>query len=93
MAKKNKRTIPELRARLNELAEEHNLPELAEIADETFRNPPVSRAKVQSKTLTPELAARIRRYARAHPGTPQDKIGALFKVNPGRVSEALNNLI
>jgi len=89
---RNKRRIPELRARLRELAEEYDLDELHDIADELHRNPPVSRAKNRSKPLTTELADEIRRYVRRNPGLHQRDVAQRFNVNPGRVSEALNNL-
>jgi len=89
----NKRSIPEIRERLYEIAEEEGLPELAELADETFRNPPVRRAARRSPKLTPALAAQIRVYAKSNPNAHQADIASHFNVNPGRVSEALNNAV
>jgi predicted metal-dependent phosphoesterase TrpH len=85
-----KRTIPEIRERLRELATEHGLPELRQLAEETIRRPAVRRAPTRNKTPTPELAERIRNYARRHPRAHQQDIAQHFGVNAGRVSEALN---
>jgi hypothetical protein len=90
----NKRGIPEIRERLRELAVQHNMDELRELADEMYRNPPAkARAPVRSPKLTPELAQEIRDYARANPRAHQQDIAEHFGVNHGRVSEALNNVV
>lgn len=86
----NKRSIPEIRERLLEIAEENNLPEIKELVDEMYRRPPNRRAPPRSQKLTPPLAAEIRRYAKAHPTEAMDSIGHKFKVNPGRISEAID---
>ncbi len=87
----NKRSIPEIRERLFELSEKHQLPELSQLAKEMYRNSPVKRAPVKSPKMTPVLATKIRSYASKHPVMHQNEIASKFKVNPGRVSEALNN--
>lgn len=89
----NKRSIPEIRERLRELAGEHSIDELNDLADELCRNPPVKRAKAKNPPLTPEMADEIRAYAKANPNLHQQDIANHFGVNHGRVSEALNNLI
>lgn len=89
----NRRSIPEIRERLRELAEEYNIPELQELADEMYRHSPVRRAPRNNRKLTPALAAEIRRYARANPEMHQQQIAVYFQVNHGRVSEVLNKLI
>jgi hypothetical protein len=81
--------IPDIQARLRDLAYMHSLPELDRLADELRRRAPGARAPVASATMTPELAKAIRAYARAHPGVSQATIAQFFRVNPGRVSEAL----
>lgn len=86
----NKRSIPEIRARLRELATKHNLPELNDLADETFRVQPAKRAKRRSPKVTASMAAQIRQYKKANPDAHQQDIAELFNVNHGRVSEALN---
>ncbi len=89
----NKRSIPEIRERLKELALEHDIAELGDIAEELHRNPPVKRAKTKSPPLTPELAKKIRAFADENPNLHQQEIANHFGVNHGKVSEALNNLI
>ena len=89
----NKRSIPEIRDRLRELAGEHGIDELSDIADELVRKSPIKRARIKSPPLTPEMAQKIRDYAEAHPDAHQQDIATHFGVNHGRVSEALNNTI
>jgi hypothetical protein len=89
---KNRRGIPELRDRLRELADELDVEELHDLADEMYRNSPVRRARPQSAHLTPELAEEIRVFARKYPKMHQRDIAQKFNVNPGRVSEAMNNI-
>lgn len=89
----NKRSIPEIRKRLLEIAKESNLPEIEELVSEMYRRSPVARAKSKSRKLTPGLARRIRRRARQDPTKHQREIAEEFDVNPGRVSEALNKQI
>ena len=89
----NKRGIPEIRDRLYELADELDNDELRELADQTYRRSPRRRAKNKSDKLTPARAAQIRQYARDNPDAHQREIGAEFNMNPGRVSEALDNQV
>lgn len=81
--------IPQIRNRLRELSYLHSMPELDRLADELDRRKG-ARSPVASVPMTPELAAAIRAYAVAHPGVSQATIAEFFKVNQGRVSEALN---
>lgn len=89
----NKRSIPEIRIRLLEIATEENLPELRELVDEMYRRAPSRRAPVQSEKLTPALAAKIRVYYLANPNKSFQTIANHFHVNPGRVSEAVDRQI
>lgn len=82
--------IPEIRDRLNELSSTHSIPELALLADELMRRKAKKKAPVSSAPMTPKLAAAIRAFAAAHPDFSQTRIAEIFKVNPGRVSEAIN---
>lgn len=84
-------SIPAVRARLHELAEEHGIPELHDLADQTIRRPPQRRATTRSPTVTAELAQEIRDYAAAHPEAHLQDIAEHFGVNHGRVTESLNN--
>ena len=96
----NKRSIPEIRDRLHELVKENAdntagksaWSEVADLADELYRNTAISRAKPHSEKMTAELAEEIRAYKKANPEMSQRKIAEKFNVNPGRVSESLNNL-
>ena len=89
----NKRTIPEIRERLLVIAEENDIPEIRDLVKEMYRKAPVRRAPVTSPSLTPELALKIRKYARMNPGMHFSVIASKFGVNPDRVSEAMNNLM
>lgn len=86
----SRRTIPEIRARLYELAKMHDIAELAELAEETKREFHGRAGRVDARKVTPELAARVRDYAREHPTENQRNIGARFKIDHGRVSEILH---
>lgn len=83
-------TIPEIRARLHELAAEHGIEELAELAEATRRRPPHRVARVKSRPIDPMLKRAIVAYAAAHPGDHFQHIADVFRVNPGRISEALS---
>jgi len=89
----NKRTIPEIRDRLREIAVDFDIPEIHELVDEMYRKSPIRRAVNRSEKLTPALAAEIRVYARANPDMHQREIANIFNMNPGRVSEAMNDLV
>lgn len=81
--------LPEIAARLREKADEYLDPELARLADAIRRRPPARRAPPTSVPMSDELRAEIRRYAEKHPDASYVEIGRFFKVNPGRVSEAV----
>lgn len=90
---RNKRSIPEIRARLREIADEQGLDELHDLADETYRKSPLRRAKNKSAPLTPKLAEKIRKFMDRNPTLHQRDVAQHFNVNPGRVSEAINQQI
>lgn len=87
---KNKMTIPQVRDRLRELAEEHSIEELGFLADQMYREYNNGRAPTKSPTVTAEIAADIRAYAAENPNAHQQDIAEHFGVNHGRISEALN---
>jgi len=89
---RNKRTIPEIRVRLLELANNHGIAEIKDLVQEMYRNPPKRKAKTRSPKLTAEKAQKIREYADANPKLHLADIAAKFNMNPGRVSEAINDL-
>ena len=82
-------TIPEIRERLLQLADEHDIGELRHLARNLRRRPAVRKADTQSQPMTPLLAMAIRTYVYRHPEKTQAAIAAAFNVNPGRISEAL----
>jgi hypothetical protein len=89
--------IPEVRDRLYRLAdavEDQDLStELRFLADQLWRRRSqrslTADQRIESDHMTPELASRIRRYAKQHPTMTMLAIGREFNVNQGRVSEAL----
>jgi hypothetical protein len=83
-------SIPEARDELRKLAQKHNLPVLAELADAMYRRTATRRASVRSPKVTAEMAEEIRQYAAANPDLHQQDIANHFGVNVGRVSEALH---
>jgi hypothetical protein len=56
------------------------------------RSPPVRRARVRRRPVSPDLCEEIRAYAAANPGAQMFEIAVKFNVNQGRVSEILNGL-
>tara|TARA_R110000803_G_scaffold151164_1_gene216335 strand:+ start:45 stop:323 length:279 start_codon:yes stop_codon:yes gene_type:complete len=83
------RPIPEIRARLHELAVELDCLELSELAEATRRKPCARRAAPKFRSLTPELAQEIRAYGYSHPRDSYTEIAAVFYTNIARVSEAI----
>ena len=84
-----RRTIPEIRERLLELARKHGLPELAELAEETRRRYHGRHAPTRAIKITPALRERVRDYAQRHPKMHMRLIGQHFGIDQGRVSEIL----
>lgn len=75
--------IPEVRDRLQAMAIELN-----QLVDE-LRRRPGKRTRQRNRTITPALAAAIRKHCRANPHHSQQWVGMVFKVNAGRVSEIM----
>lgn len=84
-----RRTIPEIRMRLHELAVEHGIAELAQLAEETKRQYHGRRAPARARRIDRATEAKVRRLARQHPNMPQREIGRRFGIDGGRVSEIL----
>ena len=61
------RTIPQIRARLHELADEYEIGELHDLAEETKRRSPAHMTRSKHKDPDPYLEQRIREYARDNP--------------------------
>ena len=87
---KNNMSIPAARERLRELADEHGIDELRDIADQMYRKTGKKRAPKRSPKLTAKQRAEIRQYKADHPDAHQQDIAEIFGVNHGRVSEALD---
>lgn len=88
--------IPIIREQLNEIAADLRLAGVHDYADRieflsaaAVRRSPVKRAPVTSTPMTPALARTIRSHSARHPKQSHQDIAALFNVNPGRVSQAL----
>ena len=89
----NRLSIPDVRSRLRELADEHDIDELHDLADQMYRKSAKKRAPVRSPKLTPAMAQDIRDYKLANPDAHQQDIAEKFQVNHGRVSEALDHKV
>lgn len=81
--------IPEIQNRLNELAEEHDLPELADLARALCRRPADKIAPATSTRMTSELREMIKELKENSPSISQAEIARRLFINPGRVSETL----
>jgi len=90
---KNTMSIPSARKRLRQIADEKDIPELRDIADQLYRRRIKKRAPKRSPKLTPEMAEKIRQYKADNPDAHQQDIAEHFGVNHGRVSEALDNQV
>jgi len=96
----DKKTIPEIRARLFEIADlvANDLAqpaaviaeEIRQLAYQTIRRPPTRKpARVKHPPLTEKEKLAIRKMAWENPALHLDDIAKAFNVNPGRISEAL----
>lgn len=81
--------LPEIQARLRELALQLECDELNDLADEIGRRPAGQRAPRTSAPMTDELAAKIKAMKKAEPHLPHTEIAKRLNINPGRVSETL----
>jgi hypothetical protein len=79
--------IPAARMRLLALKAE-----IDDILDLMVRPAPKRRAAISAPRCTPKMAAAVRKYAILHPKLPMRSIAARFKIDSGRVSEALRGL-
>ena len=83
------KTIPQIRERLFQLADEHNIPELAELAEQTRRRFNGRKAKARAPKIDDLMASRVRVYAYRNREKSLVEIGRVFNINQGRVSEIL----
>ncbi|MBA4042892.1 MAG: hypothetical protein C0471_00490 [Erythrobacter sp.] len=86
-------SVPQVRKRLFEIAEETNNEELVYLANELFQKQMKKKAKAKSDELTPELAEEIREYLLANPELHNQDVANVFNVNIGRVTDALQHKI
>jgi hypothetical protein len=88
--------IPQARDELNDIVaglDEGPLKaRLTRVEAMLYRKTPVRVAPRQLRDFDADTAAEVRAYARANPVATQMQIATKFNTNPGRVSEALNNL-
>lgn len=84
-------SIPEAKAQLLKWAIEWDRPELMHLAERMVRRKPkFIRARAKRRSLTPELADRIRTFKNANPQMSNRDVGEYFGVDGGRVSEAIH---
>lgn len=81
--------IPEIRKRLHQLADEHGIAELHELADETKRRSPLRVARSRWPRLTAEQQDAVRAMYEAQPGLGVKDIADRFSTSVGRISEAV----
>ena len=81
--------IPEIRARLHELADEHGIDELHDLAEATRRRSPLRRALPRWPRLTPDQQAAVRAAFDANPDLGVRDLGDHFNTSIGRISEAV----
>lgn len=86
--------IPEIADSIRAIAFDPRVPadiseKLRTYANEMGRRPAPERRAPQSATMTPELAAAIRKYHHTNQHLTQTAVARHFNVNPGRVSEVL----
>lgn len=90
--------LPEVQDRLFKLANQIALmrqaidlmeAEVRTLARQISRRPSLPHGARTSVPMTPEIKQKIRDYKRQHPDATHAVIGQVFKVNGGRVSEAL----
>jgi hypothetical protein len=87
------RTIPQIRVRLHELANELDIQELHDLAEETKRRAPLRpRVKAKYPMLTQAQQAEIRDYAWANADQGVREISIKFNTSIGRVSEAISGM-
>lgn len=83
--------MPEVREALNNIA--LDLAKLSlkikVLADETRKRPAHRKVEPHSAPMTDKLADKIHQFAKDNPTMSQFQIAQRFKVNQGRVSEAL----
>lgn len=89
-------SVPELRDELIRFAENEGWRHesyIKALARAAYRKPPVRKTRAKLPRLTAERAEEVRMFAKVHPELSNLDIANHFRVNPGRVSEALNHIV
>ena len=81
--------IPEIRDRLHELADEHGVPELHDLAEETRRRSPIRRAPPRWPRLSDAVKQQVREAFEANPQAGVRDLANQFGTSIGRISEAV----
>ncbi len=81
--------IPEIRDRLHELADEHGIAELHDLAEETRRRSPLRVTRKRWPRLTLEQQQAVRDTFAARPDLGHRELADMFRTSIGRVSEAI----
>jgi len=81
--------IPEIRDRRHELADEHGIPELHTLADETRRRSPLRRVRARWRRLTAAEQAAVRATFAARPDLGVRDLANMYDTSIGRISEAV----
>jgi hypothetical protein len=81
--------LPEIQARLRQLAITLGCDELSDLADEIGRRSIRQRAPTTSARMTDAVRAQIETMKAAEPHLSQHEIARRLNLNPGRVSETL----
>lgn len=82
-------TIPQIRARMFELADEYQFEELRHLAEQTKRRSPVRRSRSVHAKLTPAQEQMVRDHAVLNPTHSYKRMGQDLDVDIGRISEVL----
>lgn len=81
--------IPEIRDRLHELADEHGIPELHHLAEETRRRAPIRRAPPRWPRLSAKQQAKVRAAFTRNPRIGVRELADRFNTSIGRIFEAV----
>lgn len=81
--------IPEIRDRLHQLADEHGIPELHDLAEETRRRSPLRRVRSRWPKLTESQKEAVRAMFDAYPTLGVRDLADRFDTSIGRISEAI----
>ena len=81
--------IPEIRDRLHQLADEHGITELHDLAEETRRRPAIRRTPARWPRLNEDQKAAVRSTFVGRPELGVRELADLYRSSIGRISEAI----